>query len=127
MAKDKTMSFSRSGGEWEIDREKAKDHVSSFARNSGNWTMVFQIGTPNGRYEFTQDPFWVKEENGDGECPSSFDCPNEFEVSDQGKTRLKVQNKNDTRADYRYQLNVWDRIDQKHVPIDPILSNGGHD
>jgi hypothetical protein len=125
MGNEKKISFVRNGSEWEVDGKKAKDHKTRFERNEKDCVVVFQIGTPNGRYIFTRDPIWIK--LGVDACPSTFGCGDVFEIEKVEPTRLKMKNKNEVEAEYRYQLNVYDKIEDKYVPIDPILSNGGHD
>lgn len=119
------ISFERDSGEWNSAGKKAKDHKMAFGKGSGAHTVVFHVGTPTGRYQFSEeDPIWVKED--DGECPDAACSYPDIEVKSCKSTQLIIENKNDTKARLRYQLNVYDTEKSEWCPIDPIMDNGGH-
>lgn len=129
MVTKRVIKFTRGGGNWDANGSNAKSHKSDFPTDSGEYDISLEVGTPTGRYQFTEDPIWIKEisDPDDGSCPTSFGCRDVFSYKMDGLTRLILHNKNDEKSptDYRYQLNVWDDHDKEHVSIDPIMSNGG--
>ena len=118
------MSFHRDGDDWKCGSTKAKDHVLKCGMGTGPHIVKFHIGTPDGRYEFTEDPIWVKTD--DGKCPDSACSHEDITVQNRGKTMLTIKNENQETAKLRYQLNVYDNHKNEYCPIDPVIDNGGH-
>lgn len=122
---DHQVSFERHGNEWRADGKRAKEHKLAFGKATGPHKIAFHVGTPTGRFQFSEDdPIWVKID--DGECPDSTCSHPDIEVLDCKPTRLVVENRNDSEAVLRYQLNVYDRVNSQWCPVDPIIDNGGH-
>lgn len=121
---ERTLTLSRDKSEWMADGRPASDNRMDFAAGSGKHTIVFNIGTPTGRYVFTEDPIWIMVD--DGNCPASASSVPDVTIKHAGKTQLILGNANNEQAIYRYQLNIYDTANGEYACIDPILSNGGH-
>ena len=125
MSNEHQVSFERDGDDWKCGSTKAQNHVLKFDKDTGPHIVKFHIGTPTGRYVFSEkDPIWLKAD--DGKCPRIPCYEGDIEVENCGQTMLTIKNKNEVKGKLRYQLNVYDRQNEEYCPIDPVIDNGGH-
>lgn len=111
---------------WSIDGKKPHQSVLDCPSKSGAHTINFHLDDATGSgLQFSEDPFWVHE-NDTGDCPPQSGVnSDQIAVSAVKSGKLSISNANQgAPRTLQYQLNFIDSAGRPQT-VDPCIKNGG--